>query len=99
MEVRNTTFFIVNCAIIRSSRNEYVSISRYWTTASRLAITPTIASSKTLSRASEMGHRLESSAIIATRAKMIATSIGKKSGSWFGRTARRQTVAIASIKT
>ena len=37
MEVSSTMFFIVNCAIIGSSRSEYTSISRYWTKATRPA--------------------------------------------------------------
>ncbi len=74
MDVSSTMFFIVNWAIIGSSCSEYMSISRYWTKVTRNASRPSIPSSRALSQASGMGHRLQSRAIMPTRARMSATS-------------------------
>ena len=62
-------FFIVSCASIGSPRSEYSSISRYWTTATRLASIPIMPSSRALSRASGTGRRLESRAMTPPRAQ------------------------------
>ena len=70
MEVTSTVFFIVNCAIIGSSRSENSSIIRYWTNATRLASIPIIPSSRALSQASEMGRRVESRAMMPPRTAM-----------------------------
>ena len=96
MAVSSTTFFIVNCAIIGSPRSEYSSISRYWTKATRPASMPIIPSSRALSQASGMGHRLQSRAMRPTRARMIDhVDAGRASGRHSPRTARLQKIAIA----
>ena len=74
IEVSSTTFFIVSCASIGSSRIENTSMSRYWPMVTRLASSPIIPSSRALSPFSETGQRLESRAITPMKAAMTIAS-------------------------